>query len=181
MVPRIPPGLDLAAFAKEHLSYETTMFAESRDRLFQGVPKGFDSNVLVEACVFHLRNLIEFFYPYPTNVRPDDVTAIHYSPNWASQGPRITSALEAARKRAHKEMAHLTTDRKAPLSPDKTWDFGRFSKEMKPVIDAFILMANPATLPPETHAALRATTTLMRQGLAYRRNTCKRGSALNTR
>ena len=37
---------------------------------------------------------------------------------------------KVARKRAHKELAHLTTSRKTPPSTDKDWDFDSVSKEM---------------------------------------------------
>jgi len=130
------------------------MFAMSRDRHFYGVAQGLDSNVFIEACVLHLRNLIDFFYP--TKVQPDDVIAMDYAPNWDTQCPPISSVLKVARKRAHKELAHLTTARKTPSSPDKDWDFGSVSKEMKPVIDAFIRLAHPGTLPSETVTALNA-------------------------
>jgi hypothetical protein len=150
--PRTHPPVDLAAFAKEHLSYEAKMFAMSCDRLFNGVAQGLDLNVFLESCVLHLRNLIDFFYP--TKVQPDDVIAMDYAPNWDTQCPPISSVLKAARKRAHKELAHLTTARKTPSSPDKDWDFGSVSKEMKPVIHAFIPLAQPNTLPSEAVTAL---------------------------
>jgi hypothetical protein len=156
--PRTHPPVDLAAFAKEHLSYEAKMFAMSRDRHFYGVAQGLDLNVFLESCILHLRNLIDFFYP--TKVHPDDVIAMDYAPNWDTQCPPISSVLKVARKRARKELARLTTARKTPSSPDKDWDFGSVSKEMKPVIDAFIRLAHPGTLPSETVTALNAVASI---------------------
>ena len=154
MARRIPPPVDLAAFANEHLSYEANMFAMTRDRLFHGVVQVLDLNVFLESWILHLRNLVDFFYP--TNVQPDDVIALDYAPNWSSQCPPISLVLATARKRAHKELSHLTTGRKPSSSPDKKWDFGSVSTEMKPVIDAFIPLAQPGTLPSETVTALNA-------------------------
>lgn len=130
------------------------MFAMTRDRLFRGVAQGLDLNVFIEACVLHLRNLIDFFYP--TDMHEDDIIAAHYAPNWDSLLPPISSVLKHARRRAHKELAHLTAGRKTAPSPDKEWDFGSISTEMKPAIDAFISLADPSTLPNETVAALNA-------------------------
>jgi hypothetical protein len=151
MANRTPLAIDLAAFANEHLRYEGDMFALARNRLFQGAKPGFETNVLIEACVLHLRNLIGFFYP--KNVEPDDVVAANYAPSWDRQRPPISSGLWAAYDRMNKELAHLTTMRKFGSPPDKKWDFTQLSAAMKPVIECFIPLAGPG-LPHEAATAL---------------------------
>jgi hypothetical protein len=144
--------VDLNDFSRQHLGYEATMFAKARDKILAGAAPGFESNVLIETCVLHLRNLTEFFYP--GNPQSNDVIAEHYAPTWASQGPAISPALKASRIRAHKELAHLTVTRKPDHAPDKLWDFAAISAEMKPVIEAFVRLADPNKLHPEAIAQL---------------------------
>jgi hypothetical protein len=145
--------LDLNDFSRQHLGYEAAMFAKARDKILSGAAPGFESNVLIETCVLHLRNLIEFFYP--KNVQPDDVIAAHYASTWDTQKPAISPALTAARIRAHKELAHLTVTRKPDGAPDKPWDFGAICAEMKPVMEAFVGLADPSKLHPEAVAQLQ--------------------------
>ena len=92
-------------------------------------------NLILEGFVVHFRNLYEFFYP-PKKPRDDDVTAQDYIPSWGSPIP--PQLLKDAKKRAHKELAHLTTKRKSGLNPDKHWDRTGLSVAMKPVIEDFI-------------------------------------------
>jgi len=123
------------------------MFVKARDKILSGAAPGFELNVLIESCILHLRNLTEFFYP--ANAQPDDVIAALYAPTWASQGPAISPTLKTARIRANKELAHLTVTRKPDHDPDKLWNFATISGEMKPVIEAFVRLADASKLHPE--------------------------------
>lgn len=79
--------IDLNDFSRQHLCYEAAMFAKARNKILSGAAPGFESNILIESCVLHLRNLTEFFYP--KNVQPDDVVAAHYAPARDSKRPAI--------------------------------------------------------------------------------------------
>src|SRR5271157_3062087 len=96
-----PPLADAAAFAREHVGYEASMFAEARDALYGGMQQGFESNLLIEACVLHFRNLVDFFYPSASQ-QADDVTAVDYISTWGS--PSLPAPLKDARDRANKEL-----------------------------------------------------------------------------
>lgn len=151
-----PPLTDLAGFAGEHLHYEAAMFVTARDilsKLDRGTPNAaFSQNLLVEACVLHFRNLVDFFY-LPPNGKPDDVTAVDYIPEWGS--PAIPPAVNTLRDRVNKELAHLTTARRPGAAAGKEWDFAQISLAMKPIIDEFVRRVDAAKVTPATIAALK--------------------------
>ncbi|MGA9623109.1 MAG: hypothetical protein WBL65_21240 [Bryobacteraceae bacterium] len=149
---RIPPKIDLAAYANEHLRYEAWMFVEAHQHLPVTRPGSFEMNAMVESCLFHFRNLLDFFYPRV--LRVDDVIAADYVPDWDSKRPALSSVLETARKRVDKELAHLTTQRISGAPPQKMWDFGTVSLELQPVIETFIRVAHGLSV--EAVAVLRA-------------------------
>ena len=160
------PITDLAGFAGEHLEYEAWMFLTARDKLFQCArlrhqqlqphphqpDEDFNRNLLVESCVLHFRNLIDFFYP-PSSSLPDDVTAADYVPGWGS--PPVPTILKDARTRANKELAHLTLKRKMGAPPDKHWDFADLGNAMTPIIGDFITRVDASKLSPRTKAVLQ--------------------------
>jgi hypothetical protein len=100
-------------------------------------------NSLVESFVVHLRNVIDFLYlerPQPTDVVAADFCA---TGAWQS---KISGTLEAARVRANKEIAHLTTARIAGTPPAKGWDFAGLAAELHPAMRLFVSKALPARL-----------------------------------
>ena len=116
---------ELAVYSDEHIRYEIEMFvwAARQCREFQA---GYLLNALIEAAVLHYRNLIEFFVP--TDIHDDDVVAKLYLMEAMSM-KKIHGPLKAARRRANKELAHLTLDRKAGTPRDKDWNFEAISNE----------------------------------------------------
>ena len=153
------PITDLAGFAGEHLEYEVQMFLTARNKLFKSAPQrspdpdeAFNRNLLIESCVLHFRNLVDFFYP-PSPTQPDDVTAADYVPGWGS--PSVPTILKDARTRANKELAHLTLKRKAGAPPDKAWDFADLSNAMTSIIEDFITRVDVSNLPPPTKTVLQ--------------------------
>ena len=153
---RKTPAIDLAQYAREHIAYEAKMFAEARDMFFrkakdQNVPMN-ETTLVAEACLLHFRNIVDFFYP--GTVRPDDVVAVDYAPDWNTKRPPISSSLNSARARTHKELAHLTLGRKDRSAPDKGWDLLDLSADVTCVIEAFIKSAEPK-LPSDIVAELR--------------------------
>ena len=134
-------SLELADYADEHLLHEVQMFVGARNAL-PSVQGQFMKNAMIEVCVLHLRNLVDFFYPRGQS-HADDVLASHYC---TRNLLAITPMLEEARKRAHKELAHLTLDRQAGTPPSKQWDFAALSNDLRLVVKDFITCADPQKL-----------------------------------
>ena len=152
----------LLEYSSEHLLYELDMFlwlaqvcggdakiaaGSSRDttRL---------SNVLIESFVVHLRNLIDFLYidaPQKTDVVAADFCADGV---WKAARPRVSAALETARTRANKEIAHLTTDRLKGSSPAKRWEFVALAKEIHALLRVFSTHALPDRLAWQARSAI---------------------------
>jgi hypothetical protein len=136
--PRTPPKIDLSPYAEEHLLYEAQMFVMARS--LKCARPSFEMNLQTEACALHLRNLYEFFYP--ADPYDDDVIAQDYAPDWSKKQPPRTPLLKTARKRANKELAHLTTERKTGTPKEKDWDWNLLSTDLRAVVSAFIAL-NP--------------------------------------
>jgi hypothetical protein len=142
---------DLLAYSAEHVSYEFDMFLWSA-RVCSSVarisgPSPEDEArlncALIENFVVHLRNVIEFLYR--RKPRSTDVVAVDFCDSGAWR-PTITRVLKAARKRADKELAHLTTARIAGAPPGKEWDFIGLEAELRPVMRCFVKKALPSRL-----------------------------------
>jgi len=112
---RRKPKIDLVAYADEHLRYEAWMFVTARS--VQCRQRSFEMNLKAEACALHFRNLFEFFYP--AHPRENDVITTDYVADWDAKRPAATQPLKQARKRADKELAHLTTGRIAGTPANK--------------------------------------------------------------
>ena len=101
------------------------MFCQLANGLVSGVlGEGPVKNAALEAFLLHARALTEFFYQ--SSPRPDDIVAQDFMPmpvNWVAVCPPISSALEEARRRAGKHLAHLTYDRLEVTPETKPWPF----------------------------------------------------------
>lgn len=154
----------LLGYSAEHVVYEFDMFLWlaavcSNPLVTLGAPTPADatrlSNVLIEAFVVHLRNIIDFLYPNRLQ-RTDVVAEDFFAPNaWQSLRPAISSTMDAARVRANKEIAHLTTDRIAGSPPAKAWDFEGLARELRPLMELVADNALPTRLSPKVAAAIR--------------------------
>jgi hypothetical protein len=145
----------LLAYSGEHLWYEIDMFwwlarVFGNPQVRLGAPSEADgqrlSNALNESCTIHVRNLIDFLYlDIP---RPTDVVAADFfkASEWAQLRPGISPDLDAARVRANKEVAHLTTQRMADSPPEKKWDIVVLASELRPVLQLFATNALPTRL-----------------------------------
>jgi len=120
----------LRSYSGEHLLYEIRMFfwlAEvlGRDRSLVA-PTQEDAfclnNVLVEAFAVHLRTLIDFLDPLMEPRSTDVVAQDFCSDQWAAILPQLPGRLIAARIKANKEVAHLTTARLDDGAPEKRWN-----------------------------------------------------------
>jgi hypothetical protein len=111
-------------------------------------------NAMVESFMAHSRNLIEFLYsdlPRPTDVVASD---FFLAGTWKQLRPPLSTALSDARKRADKELAHLTTSRIFGNPPDKQWNVTALAAELKPVLRIFVDNANSSALSPKVKAAI---------------------------
>ncbi len=114
---------ELLDYSREHLLYEVQMLFITGLSLL-GRPQQLSEpikNAVIESFAMHTRNLIDFLYP--SQVRDTDVVAGHFcSP--ASLSPCFDNCpdnLKEARRRANKEVGHLTTDRISGAPPEKSW------------------------------------------------------------
>jgi hypothetical protein len=112
------------------------------------------NNILIEGFAIHLRNVIDFLYTKP---QPTDVVAEDFFPlgDWDKIRPPISTTLEAARIRANKEIAHLTTDRMAGSPPAKRWDCKGLANEIRPLLQLMSSKALSTRLGPNVAKAIR--------------------------
>lgn len=123
-----------------HLRYECWMLTSVTQALSTGIAReGWILNALLESFVIHLRALTDFFYP-SDQVKPDDMLAAHYFPkqeDWETIRPPLSDTLKNAKRRAHKEIAHLTYARLAVTTEAKPWAFVEITDEIQSVIRVF--------------------------------------------
>ncbi len=112
-------------------------------------------NLLIEGAVVHLRNIIDFIFLPPTG--PTDVVAADFcvSANvWEDLRGPISDSLKKARRRANKEIAHLTTDRQFGDPPEKSWNFLELATELKALLLLLPDNALPNRLAPSVATAV---------------------------
>jgi hypothetical protein len=126
--------------ASDHLWYEIWMF----QTLVQGMASGVAgkealNNAMLESLAIHVRALIDFFYS--DNPQRDDVVADHFfaePSKWRSVLPAKTAVLAQAKKRADKEVAHLTYARQKVTPEKKSWHFLPIFNDLQAAISAFL-------------------------------------------
>lgn len=126
--------------ASNHLHYEFWMLMSMAEALSSGIAeKGWLANALLESFLIHFRAICDFFYP--NNTQSDDVLAEHFVSNsneWNSKTrPPLSKNLEDARKRAHKELAHITYTRNTVISDKKSWPVMEIVYELKELMKIF--------------------------------------------
>ena len=143
---------ELLEYSEEHLFYEVEMLLNVCSVRIESLPQIF-RNMRVESFAIHLRNLIIFFYPTST-VFPTDVYATHFfsdSTKWRRLCPPFSQTLKDAKKRADKEVGHLTTERIAGTNdPHKEWDMSGLVNEITPIIKLFCASADKSKLHTRT-------------------------------
>lgn len=153
----------LLAFSAEHVAYEIDMFFGMVEVLIRPSVIGATSaaeatrfkNALIEVFAIHLRNLVDFLYL--ERLQPTDVVATDFCATgaWEAVKPPITSSLEAARVRANKEIAHLTSQRIAGTPPEKAWDPRSLATEIRLLLQLVVAKAEATRLSPNVAAAIR--------------------------
>jgi len=122
---RISRSLEELCEASNHLFYEIWMFQALAQGMSSGIAGiGAMNNSLLEAFAIHVRALIGFFYS--ENPRSDDIVAEDFFENedvWKNLQPAKTETLGTAKKRADKEIAHLTYTRLDVTPEQKPWEY----------------------------------------------------------
>ncbi len=127
---------ELHDYAVDHLYYELWMLYETASRLVHDQEIHGDwvvKNSLIESFTVHARSLAIFLYPEEARKHPDDVTLDEYVRNvqeWKEARGSIPPELKTTIQRTGKEIAHLTTQRHPPGSPQKVWS-------PEPIVRAF--------------------------------------------
>lgn len=144
---------ELKEYSREHVYYEIEMLFMSAFPRGVGSDVGhqqFLINLVTEVFVLHLRNLIIFLYPPELKYRrDDDVYAYHFFQNeeaWIEICPTISDRLKKAKRRADKELAHLTAERKDSSNPEKPWDKNVLIKEILPTLREFASKADDSKI-----------------------------------
>ncbi len=138
----------LHLYFAEHVRYEMQHLLNATDAISRqlSIHNGLKFMVL-ESFVIHLRNLITFLYPYTK--REEDVCAEDYFINpktWGNLRPKINIVLESAKKRADKEVGHLTTSRQSGTSESKKWDVVGLTDEVMPILKLFCEFADKISI-----------------------------------
>lgn len=123
-------------YAADHLYYELWMLYETAARLVHDQAVRGDwvvKNALIESFTVHARSLAIFLYPEEARKWPHDVTSDEYMKDvqqWKEARGAIPLELRTTIQRTGKEIAHLTTHRHPPGSPQKAWS-------PEPIVRAF--------------------------------------------
>lgn len=124
--------------ASNHLWYEIWMFQELIKGSSSTDNNQIITNALLESFAIHVRVLIHFFFN--KSGQKDDVLAIHFfsdPSDWLDQSPPYTEILKKAKKRADKEVAHLTYFRQKVTPNKKPWNLIPIAKDLQQTIEKF--------------------------------------------
>ncbi len=153
----------LLTYSGEHVFYEVRMMAFPAEiksgRINPPIFSDVDvqkniKNILVESFGLHLRNLIDFLYidkPQETDVIAGDFLS---TGTWAALRPALSSKLDSARKRANKELAHLTTNRITGSPLEKKWDILGLVGEIKVPLKKFVTNSVRTRISPRLETAI---------------------------
>ncbi len=139
---------ELSVYSGEHLLYEIEMMFDVLQVDISNLPPQFRMNMTVELFALHLRNLITFLYP-TQNQHDTDVYARDYFPDkdeWERIAPPLSATLDTARRRANKELGHLTTERIEGFQDRKKWEIISLTKEIVPILQLFCSSASKSKL-----------------------------------
>jgi hypothetical protein len=130
--------------ASDHLYYEFWMLHSLASGLASGIAgQGPLHNALIESFVIHVRALIDFLYP--NRPKADAVIAADFfntQKEWDKLRPDQSKILKKAKRRAHKEVAHLSYDRQKVTMEEKGWNFLEISLEIQEVMKIFLTNIN---------------------------------------
>jgi hypothetical protein len=103
-------------------------------------------NAVIEAFAIHMRQLVAFLSPVPSNAKPDDVFAVDYVPGWGStRTPFDHKGWSVDTARVNKHVAHLTLSR-ATNPADATFYVSSLAAALGGALSRFV-DALPPTAP----------------------------------
>ena len=122
-----------------HLWYELQMFRATALGLMSGLfPGGPLHDAVLEAFIIHGRNLLHFLYP--EKPQDSDVLAEDFLDDpiqWPTVRGDMPASLTSLRRRANKEVAHLTFDRLSVTQEEKGWHFVDILRDLDLKFHAF--------------------------------------------
>lgn len=136
------PSNDRLKRNAEHVYYEILMLFYTTQKLTKDTLNSThicETNMRLESCGIHLRNLLDFFYtPIPKRYA-DDMLAEDYIQNIALFKKNRTkwSELDHLNKRVNKMISHLTYHRSRYNKKTKGWNYGQIYIRLHPTIVAF--------------------------------------------
>lgn len=126
--------------ASDRVFYEFWMFQQLAAVMVSGITREVViNNAILESFAIHVRVLIYFFYS--EKPQRDDVVAEDFFSNseeWIRIRPEITVLLRTAKRRADKEVAHLTYTRNKVTPEQKPWNIVEITEHLRDVVSAFI-------------------------------------------
>jgi hypothetical protein len=145
----------LLEYSEEHVRYEIAMFFNTGSLLLHWNQTKIEPQPLrevlrhtvIESFAVHCKNLIDFFYdetPFGTDVIAKDFfIGNQFTPSFpAAASPR----LKDAKRRADKEVSHLTSERIAGTPPEKAWPAPELLSEVRDLLLQFVQQAAPTKL-----------------------------------
>jgi len=140
-MPRKVRSIEELREVSNHLYYEIMMLVAVANGLALGIfGEGAVSNALLESFVVHVRAVMDFLYA-PEKPQTDDVIAEDFfqtSESWRQLRPSLSESLSQAKRRAGKEIAHLTYARLDVTPETKPWHFVQIANEISAVINVFL-------------------------------------------
>ncbi len=95
-------------------------------------------NTLVEGFALHFRSITDFLFP-GVSPQSTDIVADDFCQSgvWCHNISTMSDSLVAARKRANKEIAHLTSNRSQLTDSNRLWDYNQLSLEVTTILHLF--------------------------------------------
>lgn len=127
-------------YLREHFYYEVKMLGFSVAKVieFKRAKDQGSTNMALEDCLLHARNLKEFFYykPHESYLRAYDF--VENKTKWDRDKPEKTHWIKEVERRADKELAHLAHGRIYGTPPEKKWDCGAIERDFLKVVKIFL-------------------------------------------
>jgi hypothetical protein len=146
------PQDQLIAFSGEHLYYEIVMLYGVVDYLLKGTDNMIVYNALLESFVIHASNILDFFYK--PQIKEDDAKAIHYMDHpksWTALLPPQEIHFKDFTKKRSQWVVHLSYKRLEVLPEQKRWGAPKITKEIKKLVNLFLLNASPVLVHPRLY------------------------------
>ena len=128
-------------WAAGEVAYEMEMLRAAL-RALDEMPDDEVSNLVAEALLLHVRNLLSFFYP--ANRHSDDIVAEDFASDWRSARPNASTVkfgrydLRVLRQNLNRRLAHLSHDRPQKDPERNFWDIRAVARDMNELFEMFV-------------------------------------------